>query len=55
MLLAEVQDNLKQKDEKLARLRDELDSVWGWIVLRQKELQELNRQVGFLSAGENIC
>jgi DNA-directed RNA polymerase specialized sigma24 family protein len=54
MLLAEVQDNLKQKDEKLARMRDELDSVWGWIVLRQKELQELNRQVGSLSAGENV-
>ena len=54
MLLAEVQDNLKQKDEKLARLHDELDSVWGWIVLRQKELQELNRQVNFLSVGENI-
>ena len=39
---------------KLARLCDELDSVWGWIVLRQKELQEIQRQIGLLSTGENF-
>src|SRR5262249_11668135 len=39
-LLAEVETDLRQRDVKLARLRDELDSVWGWIVLRRRELQE---------------
>ncbi|HEV7730638.1 MAG TPA: sigma-70 family RNA polymerase sigma factor [Candidatus Binatia bacterium] len=39
-VLAEVEADLRQKDVKLSRLRDELDSVWGWIVLRQRELQE---------------
>jgi hypothetical protein len=54
VVLAEVQNNLKRKDEKVARLCDELDSVWGWIVLRQKELQEINQKAHFLSAAENI-
>jgi RNA polymerase sigma factor (sigma-70 family) len=44
-LVAEIQDGLKQKDEKVARLRDELDSVWGWILLRQKELQEIEKKI----------
>lgn len=42
-IIAEVREGLKRKDEKLTRLRDELDSVWGWIMLRQKALQE-NRE-----------
>src|SRR5262249_39826789 len=54
VLVAEVQDNLKRKDDKVAHLHDKLDSVWGWIVMRQKELQEINRKVCFLSPGENI-
>lgn len=54
VLLAEVQNNLKRKDEKVARLRDELDSVWGWIILRQKELQEISKKACSLSAAENI-
>jgi len=53
MLLTEVHDNLKRKDEKVARLCDELDSVWGWIVLRQKELQALNTQLHLLSTVAN--
>jgi DNA-directed RNA polymerase specialized sigma24 family protein len=53
-LLAEIHDNLTHKDKKVARLCDELDSVWGWIVLRQKELQEINQQLYLLSTVENI-
>jgi DNA-directed RNA polymerase specialized sigma24 family protein len=41
--VAGVQEGLKRKDQKLTQLRDELDSTWGWIVLREKELQE-NRE-----------
>ena len=44
-LLAEVEAGLRQRDVKLARLRDELDSVWGWIVLRRRELQETNERL----------
>jgi hypothetical protein len=33
-LVAEVRDGLKRKDEKVSCLRDELDSVWRWIVQR---------------------
>lgn len=54
MLLAEVQDNLKRRDEKVAHLCDELDSVWGWIVLRQKELHDINEKLRSLSTVENI-
>ena len=41
-LVAEVRDNLTQKDEKYARLHDELDSTWGWILLRQRDLQQID-------------
>ncbi len=44
-LLAEVQHSLKRKDEKISQLCDELDSVWGWILLRQTQLQEIERKV----------
>ena len=49
-LLAEVQGGLKRKDEKASQLRDELDSVWGWILLRQKEWQELEKEILLLPA-----
>jgi RNA polymerase sigma factor (sigma-70 family) len=49
-LLAEVQDGLKRKDEKVSQLRDELDSVWGWILLRQKELQEIEKKILLIPA-----
>src|SRR5262249_43812616 len=39
LLLEEVQPGLRRKDEKLTQLHNALDSVWGWILLRQKELQ----------------
>src|SRR5262249_1717053 len=49
-LLAEVQAGLKRKDEKLSQWRDELDSVWGWILLRQKELHRLEKKLQLLPA-----
>jgi len=39
-IVAEVEAGLRARDVELARLRDQLDSVWGWIVLRRRELQE---------------
>jgi RNA polymerase sigma factor (sigma-70 family) len=44
-LVAEIQERLKRKDERVSQLRDDLDSVWGWILLRQKELQEINEKI----------
>ena len=44
-LVAEVQSSLKRKDEKISHLSDELDSVWGWILLRQKSLQEIKEKI----------
>jgi RNA polymerase sigma factor (sigma-70 family) len=39
-IVAEVEAGLRDRDVELAGLRDQLDSVWGWIVLRRRELQE---------------
>lgn len=44
-VVAEVQEGLKRKDERISQLRDDLDSVWGWILLRQKELQEITEKI----------
>lgn len=44
-VLADVESALRQKDVKLARLRDELDSVWGWILLRRRELQDTEEKL----------
>jgi RNA polymerase sigma factor (sigma-70 family) len=44
-LVAEVREQLKRKDEKAAQLREKLDTVWGWIVQRQKELQEIGGKI----------
>jgi RNA polymerase sigma factor (sigma-70 family) len=48
-LIAEVRAGLRRKDEKLSRLQDELDSVWGWIRLRQKELQEIDEKIHLIA------
>lgn len=53
VLLSEIQDHLQWKDKKVAHLCDELDSVWGWIVLRQKELRKIQQKIASLSAMEN--
>jgi len=49
-VVAEVQTSLRRKDAKLTRLDDELDSVWGWILLRQKELQQIREKILLLKA-----
>jgi len=54
MLLTEIHNSLKRKDEKVACLRNDLDSVWGWIVLRQKERQKLISKLSALSTMENM-
>lgn len=48
--VAEIQTSLRRKDAKLTRLDDELDSVWGWILLRQKELQQIQEKILLLNA-----
>jgi RNA polymerase sigma factor (sigma-70 family) len=45
LLLEEVQQGLRHKDEKFTQLHDALDSVWGWILLRQEELQEIDEEI----------
>ena len=52
-VVAEVQTSLRRKDAKLTRLDDELDSVWGWILLRQKELQQIQEKLLLLKAQGN--
>lgn len=47
-LVAEVQAGLRRKDTAAARLRDELDSVWGWIVLRRRERAEAQAKLALL-------
>ena len=49
VLLGEIREELKQKDERLSRLQGELDSVWGWILLRQKELQEIDEKIRLMT------
>jgi len=44
-LVAEVQATLRQKDERLALLTEELDSTWGWLSLRRRELQETDEKM----------
>jgi RNA polymerase sigma factor (sigma-70 family) len=53
--VAEVQDGLKRKDQKLTRLCDELDSTWGWITLREKELQEIRGKIHRIAGHEDIA
>jgi RNA polymerase sigma factor (sigma-70 family) len=53
-LIAEVQEGLKRKDERISQLRDDLDSVWGWIILRQKELQEIDEKIRRIGEAQNI-
>jgi len=50
LLLEEVQQGLRHKDEKLTQLHNTLDSVWGWILLRQKKLQEIDEKIRLVMA-----
>lgn len=54
-IVAEVQTSLRRKDAKLTRLDDELDSVWGWILLRQKELQQIQEKILLLKGQGNAA
>jgi RNA polymerase sigma factor (sigma-70 family) len=47
-LVAEVRASLQARDERLAALQAELDSAWGWIVLRQSELQQTEEKIRLL-------
>ncbi|MEW6273295.1 MAG: hypothetical protein AB1689_28790 [Thermodesulfobacteriota bacterium] len=47
-LIAEVRAGLQQRDVRLAALQAELDSAWGWIVLRQNELQQTEEIIRLL-------
>jgi len=44
-VLAEVQASLRAKDARVAELTDDLDSAWGWLVLRRRELQETTEKL----------
>jgi RNA polymerase sigma factor (sigma-70 family) len=49
-IVAEVEAGLRTRDVELARLRDQLDSVWGWIVLRRRELQETGERLRLMGS-----
>jgi RNA polymerase sigma factor (sigma-70 family) len=44
-VVAEVQTTLRVKDMHMATLADELDSAWGWLVLRRRELHEAEEEL----------
>lgn len=43
--VAEVLQALRARDVQQTDLRDRLDAVWGWIVLRRRELQEIDEKM----------
>lgn len=47
-LVGEVQAALRSKDVQVAALSGTLDSVWGWLVLRRRELHDVDRQLSDL-------
>ncbi len=47
-VVAEVEAGLRARDVALSRLRDQLDSTWGWIVVRRRELQETDAKLHLL-------
>jgi RNA polymerase sigma factor (sigma-70 family) len=51
--VAKVQTALRRKDERIAELAAEVDSVWGWLVLRRRELQETREKIRRLSPGDD--
>ena len=44
-LVAEVQGALQARDARVAELRAELDSAWGWLELRRRELQQTSKRL----------
>lgn len=51
--VSEVQAALQAKDAKVAALADDLDSAWGWLVLRRRELQETSEKLRQLEGGHD--
>jgi RNA polymerase sigma factor (sigma-70 family) len=49
-VVAEVESGLRARDVALSKLREQLDSAWGWIVLRRRELQETDAKLRLLGA-----
>lgn len=49
-LLGEVQAGLQAKDARVAELTAELDSAWGWLELRRRELQETSERLRLMEA-----
>jgi RNA polymerase sigma factor (sigma-70 family) len=47
-VVAEVEAGLRARDVAVSRLRDQLESAWGWIVLRRRELQETEAKLRLL-------
>jgi RNA polymerase sigma factor (sigma-70 family) len=54
-VVAEVQASLRRKDAKLTKLADELDSVWGWILLRQKDWQQIEEKILLMKTQGNAA
>lgn len=46
----EVQASLRRKDARLAALEDDVDSAWGWLVLRRRELQQIDEKIRLMGA-----
>jgi RNA polymerase sigma factor (sigma-70 family) len=55
LAVAEVEADLRRKDVAVSRLRDDLDSVWGWIVLRRRELQDVEDKLRMLGTGQTTA
>jgi hypothetical protein len=51
--VAEVQALLGAKDQQLAEIRAQVDAVWGWIVLRQRELQQVEETLRPMGHGHH--
>jgi RNA polymerase sigma factor (sigma-70 family) len=51
-LVLEVQTALRAKGARLASLAADVDSAWGWLVLRRRELQEIDEKIRLLGPGQ---
>ena len=49
-LVAEVQGALQARDARVGQLRAELDSAWGWLELRRRELQQTSNRLRQMEA-----
>ena len=48
-----MEAGLRERDVALVKLRDDLDSVWGWIVLRRRELQETDERLRLMGTNDD--